>query len=82
MSQDCKNCKLSDEECSFGCVKSQDELNQCNEGKRKSDVLLATIERCERLQKQLDTAKEYLNELAYKDKRADWVLLKIEELNK
>ena len=29
-----------------------------------------------------EKAKEYLNELAYKDKRADWVLLKIEELNK
>ena len=34
-------------------VKSQDELN---EGGRKSDVLVATLEKCERLQKQLDIA--------------------------
>lgn len=43
-----------------GYIKSQDELNPCNEGKRKSDVLLATIERCERLQKQLDIAVKAL----------------------
>lgn len=60
-------------------VKSQDELN---EGGRKSDVLVATLEKCERLQKQLDIAKSYLNERADKDKYADWVLLKIEDLNK
>lgn len=60
-------------------IKSQDDIN---EGGRKSDVLIEAISKAERLQKQLDIAKEYLNELAYKDKRADWVLLKIEELNK
>lgn len=35
-------------------VKSQHELT--NEGGRKSDVLVATLEKCERLQKQLDIA--------------------------
>lgn len=38
-------------------VKSQDELN---EGGRKSDVLVATLEKCERLQKQLDIAVKAL----------------------
>lgn len=36
----------------------------------------------EKTKKQLDIAKEYLNERADKDKYADWILLKIEELNK
>ncbi len=63
-------------------IKSQNDLNPCNDGKRSSDVLIETINKCERLQKQLDIAKEYLNELANKDKYADWVLLRIEELNK
>lgn len=31
-------------------VKSQDELNTCNDGKRSSDVLLSTINLCEMLQ--------------------------------
>lgn len=67
MSQDCKNCKLSDEECSFGCVKSQDDLPTCNEGKRKSDVLLEAISKAERLQKQLDIAVKCLNTYANED---------------
>ena len=37
-------------------IKSQDDLNPCNDGHRSSDVLVATIEKCERLQKQLDEA--------------------------
>lgn len=41
-------------------IKSQDDLNTCNDGKRSSDVLLKTIEKCERLQKQLDIAIEAL----------------------
>lgn len=45
-------------------IKSQDELNPCNDGKRSSSVLLETIEKCERLQKQLDKAERILNELA------------------
>lgn len=60
-------------------IKSQDEIN---EGGRKSDVLIATIEELERTKKQLEIAKSYLNERADKDKYADWVLLRIEELNK
>lgn len=60
-------------------VKSQDDIN---EGGRKSDVLIATIEELERTKKQLEIAKSYLNERADKDKYADWVLLRIEELNK
>jgi hypothetical protein len=35
-------------------IKSQDELNTCNDGKRSSDVLLATIEKCERLEQDLN----------------------------
>lgn len=48
-------------------VKSQDSLIDCNEGKRKSDVLLASIERCERLQKQLDIAVQVLEKYANRD---------------
>lgn len=39
-------------------IKSQDELNTCNDGKRKSDVLIATIEKCEKLEEKLKIAKE------------------------
>ena len=60
-------------------IKSQDELN---EGGRKSDVLIATIEELERTKKQLEIAKEYIYQRAEKDKYADWVLLRIEGLNK
>lgn len=35
-------------------IKSQDDLNTCNDGKRSSDVLLATIEKCEKLRTQLN----------------------------
>ena len=45
-------------------IKSQDELNTCNDGHRSSDVLLQTIEKCEKLQKQLDKAEWKLRELA------------------
>lgn len=41
-------------------IKSQDDLNTCNDGHRSSEVLLATIEKCERLQKQLDIAVKIL----------------------
>lgn len=37
-------------------IKSQDSLIDCNEGKRSSETLLQAIEKCERLQKQLDIA--------------------------
>ena len=45
-------------------IKSQDELNPCNDGKRSSEVLIKTIEKCERLQKQLDIAVECLEKYA------------------
>ena len=45
-------------------VKSQDDLPTTNDGKRSSDVLVATLEKCERLQKQLDIAVEGLNQYA------------------
>lgn len=44
-------------------IKSQDELNKCNDGKRSSEVLIKTIEKCERLQKQLDVAIKGLKKL-------------------
>lgn len=37
-------------------IESQESLNPCNDGKRSSDVLVTTLEKCERLQKQLDIA--------------------------
>lgn len=36
-------------------IKSQDELNTCNDGKRKSDVLIATIEKLEKTEEKLNT---------------------------
>ena len=67
-------------------IKSQDELNTCNDGHRSSDVLVATIEKCERLQKQLDIAIKGLKEYAiYKCKDswfAETTLEQIKELEK
>ena len=45
-------------------IKSQDDLNTCNDGKRSSDVLIHTIEKCEKLEKQLETAKAGLLSIA------------------
>ena len=45
-------------------VKSQDDLSKCNDGRRKSDVLIASIEKLEDLQKQLDKAEWILRDLA------------------
>ena len=45
-------------------IKSQDDLNTCNDGHRSSEVLVATIEKCERLQKQLDVAIKCLERYA------------------
>lgn len=77
-------------------VKSQDDLNPCNDGKRSSDVLLSTIEELEKTKKQLEIAKEALD--YYSDMRkynkSGWCStdvgykkaweanLKIEDLNK
>ena len=44
----------------FNSIKSQHELNTCNDGKRSSDVVLSAVEKCERLQKQLDIAVKCL----------------------
>lgn len=41
-------------------IKSQDDLNTCNDGKRSSDVLLSTIEELERTKKQLEIKHEQL----------------------
>lgn len=41
-------------------IKSQDDLNTCNDGHRSSDVLVATIEKCERLDKLLKRAVDEL----------------------
>lgn len=45
-------------------IKSQDELNTCNDGHRSSEVLVATIEKCESLEKQLKMAIKYLRRYA------------------
>lgn len=45
-------------------IKSQDELNPCNDGHRSSEVLVATIEKLEQTQKKLDKAEIILNKLA------------------
>lgn len=73
-------------------VKSQDDLPTTNDGKRSSDVLVATLEKCERLQKQLEIAVKALRgvyvwantgnggEQAVK-KLCDKTLKEIEDLN-
>ena len=43
-------------------IKSQDELNTCNDGKRGSEVLLATIEKCEALEKENEKLRSLLKE--------------------
>lgn len=48
-------------------IKSQDNLNTCNDGKRKSDVLIATIDKCEKLEEKLKIAKEALEFYANKE---------------
>jgi hypothetical protein len=35
-------------------IKSQDELNPCNDGERSVDVLIHTIEKCEKLEQNLN----------------------------
>ena len=74
-------------------IKSQSDLNSCNDGKRSSDVLLEAISKAERLQKQLDIAVKAIRgvrvwantgnggEQAVK-KLCDKTLQQIEELNK
>ena len=45
-------------------IKSQDDLNTCNDGHRSSDVLVATIEKLEQTQKKLDIAIKCLERYA------------------
>jgi hypothetical protein len=42
-------------------IKSQDELNPCNDGHRSSDVLVATIEKCESLEQIIQEYKQILH---------------------
>lgn len=51
-------------------VESQDDVT-VNQGSRSSDVLVATIEKCEKLQKQLDVAVECLKLYAEKTQWSD-----------
>lgn len=44
-------------------IKSQDDLNTCNDGKRKSDVLIATIEKCEKLEEKLKIATNTIEQV-------------------
>ena len=62
-------------------VKSQHEIT--NEGGRKSDVLLSTIEELEKTKKQLDIAVKALDSLRgiCFPERAEKALKEIEELN-
>lgn len=41
-------------------IKSQDELNTCNDGKRKSAVLIATIEKLEETEEKLKAAENFI----------------------
>lgn len=45
-------------------IKSQDDLNTCNDRHRSSEVLLATIEKLEQTQKKLDMAIKCLERYA------------------
>lgn len=42
-------------------IKSQDDLNPCNDGHRSSDVLVATIEKCESLERLIKKYKQILH---------------------
>jgi hypothetical protein len=66
-------------------IKSQDDLNTCNDGKRSSQVLIETIEKLEQAQKKLDIAVKCLEDcreefLGYMDSGAEGMAYGIEEL--
>lgn len=44
-------------------IKSQDNLNTCNDGKRKSDVLIATIEKLEKTEEKLKIATNAIEQV-------------------
>ena len=64
-------------------IKSQRELSEQG---RQSDVLISTIEKCERLEKQLEIAKKCLKEYAVFKCKDSWfakvALEQIKELDK
>lgn len=47
----------------FEPIGDMSSLNDCNEGKRQSDVLIKAIEKCEKLEKQLKIAESWLREI-------------------
>ena len=68
-------------------IRSQTELNNCNDGKRSSDVLIATIEELEKTKKQLDRAIWWLNEIVTNHRftpisTAEKALKEIQEISK
>lgn len=46
-------------------IKSQSDLNPCNDGKRSSDVLLATIDELEKVKKERDSYYNALMQIQY-----------------
>lgn len=62
-------------------VESQDNLSDCNEGKRKTDVLISTIEKCEKLQNQLDIAVSCLELIEVKSDKFNNTCGFIEQLD-
>ena len=46
-------------------VKSQDDLNKCNDGKQSSDVLLATIDELEKVKKENERLVDILMGISY-----------------
>jgi hypothetical protein len=44
-------------------IESQSELNTCNDGKRSSDVLLSTIAELEKVKKENDLIKSYMQQI-------------------
>ena len=46
-------------------IKSQSDLNPCNDGKRSSDVLLATIDELEKVKKERDSYWKALMQIHY-----------------
>lgn len=54
--KDCFGNEISESDMVYRPIKSQHELNTCNDGKRSSDVLLSTIEELEKTKLQLEIA--------------------------
>lgn len=52
-------------ENAFNSIKSQHELNTCNDGKRSSEMLLSTIEELEKVKKERDRYYNALMSIQY-----------------